>query len=125
MVHERTEAPLPDTVGIRRLTLTALAATVAASCIFPQTDGYAVAVPRISVTMAPVSHHDSNKGHNVIQRIGDGKLNSNAISINSPAFSRDIQSLKSNNSGGINATHMALCKKKTRCKFTQRFMFDP
>lgn len=63
----------------------------------------------------------------VVTHNGNGKLNKNDFSVNSPSNIRGIQNLSSQNIGGQNLTQHALCKRKFRhCRIVQRLVaVDP
>lgn len=52
-------------------------------------------------------------------RIGNGRFNRNAVSINSPSHMTGAQQVSNQNVGGINTVHNALCKRQRFCSIRQ------
>lgn len=54
-------------------------------------------------------------------RVGNGKLNRNNVSVNTVKFIRGIQQITTHNIGGITGAQASFCKRKTRhCHIVQR-----
>jgi hypothetical protein len=56
-------------------------------------------------------------------QIGNGRLNRNAVSVNSPSFQYGQQHITNQNVGGINTVHNAICKRHRYCSIRQKIIF--
>lgn len=118
MVYSCVEGP-PAANSRKRCppTLALLVALAAGGCVESQAAVHASA--------AIVSTHHPGHGAS-IQSFGNGRYNKNAFLINSTTSDRAVQGVRNAGAGGRIINMQAFCKRKLRCKLTQRAaMFLP
>lgn len=116
-VKNAAESPTRTIRTTDCLVITFLA--IASLTTMPQIHADAATVPRASTITVHSSNHNDHRGG-----FGNGKLNQNQITINSPVFNRGIQHSDNGVINGSVNVQGAICKKKKwrNCKIIQKIL---